>query len=179
MGYSASATVMVGCVVTYDMLHTQKYTRVCTKDRRMPENAGAYPPDDLTDCELESSGVDYSAFKACPYCLGAIHKNLVTQVVQPLIAGESLSEGAIIPVPDDFPYKVELANNRYEESVDSPKVTWVIGIKLHEVDSNSPSGSYSSLNMVDFRAKLKSVLEPIGLWREVNFGVHTLFYESY
>lgn len=180
MGVSYTAITLVGCKITLDMLQVTENHRVCTRDRRKPNSSGVYSQTDLTDCELESSGIEYINFKACPFCLGAIHKDIKQSVAVPEYEGEPISDGATIPTPDGFPYTINVLTDLYDKDESNPTVNWYVGVKLHEADGEYKTTAVSKdINIADIRNQLKSVLEPLGLWREHDFGIHTYMYVSY
>lgn len=164
---STKAVTIIGCEVNQDMLAQRIKTRMCKRRRYQEDGTTPRVETDIEGCMLEESGIDYdsygSDFQVCPFCIIPPYQfdyNVIYNTDDFTISGEFKGEDVSLSV----------IRSRLDESA-----KWFVGIVSGEADeTTSTSLTAEERNISLMHSKVKAVLEPLGLWREHGFGVHTV-----
>lgn len=160
------AVTIIGCRVSQDMLRQSIKVRSCSANRYMPDGVTRRSESDLTDCQLEDSGIDYTLygndFLVCPFCVSQPYQ-IDYNILYTDDYKVNLTAGSET-------VQLDVVRSRLEEPAE-----WFIGFKGGEADeSKSTVFIEDDANIPAYRNQLKSLLESVGLWREQGFGIHTV-----
>lgn len=161
---NTKAVTIIGCKVSEDDLKKAEKYRVCQKSRKK-EGGLAVIETDLTQCQLEESGIQYddygTDFLVCPFCVSPPY-----QPAEKLAYDEDYKIRAEI---DGEIAEADVVRSRSDETAE-----WFVGFVQGQAQTSITIRSITDETMSRYRARLRAILEPKRLWREHAFGIHTL-----
>lgn len=170
MSVDYDAITLIGCKTTYNKLVRKQTKRICMKHYDGNDLHYIYSESDLSNCDLEKSGIDYKDFKICPYCENNISRELEVPIVTPEFEGEHIDQGAFIETPKGFPFEIKIITDD-----EQPHKMWFVGFEIGRANIYDKAHIFIQDPDIEwFGREMKPPLEKLGLWDSDSFGIHTL-----
>lgn len=157
MSVSYYAITFLGCQIDSSLMYKQKTIRVCRQDN-------------LNNCQLEQSKMDYKDFKSCPFCSNSIWEHTTDRIdnyEDYMLVGDSTHTSQAVRV--DF----------VEAELEPSKMVWYAGHLLQKVDEYDIIGQTEDIDLNTRKTKLRLALTQLGMWDEARFGLYTILRCSY